>query len=194
VPFLEHDLRRKLAAHAPKTLPRGESTKQAAVAAVLRWPGPEVLVIRRTERPSDRWSGHLAFPGGGFEPGDADTLATAIRETREEVGLELRPGDAIGRLDDIQAISRALALDLVIVPHVFAVQGPVELQLGVGEVEEAIWAPLEPMVSGAIATTVPYQRDGLDIVLPGYRIGPHVLWGLTYRMLELLFDVARGGG
>src|SRR4051812_3842337 len=57
--------------------------RRAAVAAILRdaAEGPEILFIRRAEHPQDPWSGHMAFPGGREEPGDADLLETAIRET-----------------------------------------------------------------------------------------------------------------
>lgn len=50
---------------------------------------PEILFIKRAGRVGDRWSGHVAFPGGRRDPPDVDDRATAIRETREEVGLDL---------------------------------------------------------------------------------------------------------
>lgn len=50
---------------------------------------PEVLFIKRASRKGDRWSGHVALPGGGRDAEDADDLTTAIRETREEIGLDL---------------------------------------------------------------------------------------------------------
>jgi 8-oxo-dGTP pyrophosphatase MutT (NUDIX family) len=54
------------------------------------WEGdPEVLFIKRAGRAGDRWSGHTALPGGKRDPQDADDLAAAIRETKEEVGLDL---------------------------------------------------------------------------------------------------------
>lgn len=50
---------------------------------------PEVLFIKRAARKGDRWTSHIAFPGGGRDPGDKDDLAASIRETREEVGMDL---------------------------------------------------------------------------------------------------------
>lgn len=50
---------------------------------------PEALFIKRTSRKGDRWGGQVALPGGGRDPEDEDDRATAIRETAEEVGLDL---------------------------------------------------------------------------------------------------------
>ena len=83
--------------------------KRAAVATILRegLEGPEVLLIRRAENPRDPWSGHMAFPGGREAPEDRDLLATAVRETHEEVGLDLqRSAHLLGRLDALPAVAR----------------------------------------------------------------------------------------
>ena len=50
---------------------------------------PEILFIKRASRAGDRWTGHVAFPGGGREPADADDAAASIRETQEETGIDL---------------------------------------------------------------------------------------------------------
>lgn len=56
---------------------------------------PEVLFIKRAARSGDRWTSHIALPGGKRDPEDADDKYTAIRETREEVGLELEDEHAL---------------------------------------------------------------------------------------------------
>jgi len=194
----EHNLRSRLGSHQPEVAEKTARTAHAAVAAVLRYHDrdardPEVLLIRRTSKPSDPWSGHMAFPGGRQDRDDQDLVHTATRETAEEVGVDLeRDGELIGRLDDVQAISRARPLDLVIVPHVFVIHRPVDLTPERSEVAEALWAPVAPMARGDRDTTHPYERNGNTLLLPAYQVGPHVVWGLTYRMLQLLFDVLRG--
>lgn len=50
---------------------------------------PEILFIKRVSHAGDRWAGHIAFPGGKKEPSDVDDQAAAVRETKEEVGLDL---------------------------------------------------------------------------------------------------------
>jgi 8-oxo-dGTP pyrophosphatase MutT (NUDIX family) len=64
----------------------GSDVPRAAVALVLRDGAPgevELLFIRRAEHEKDPWSGHMGFPGGRAEPGDASLEATAVRETLE---------------------------------------------------------------------------------------------------------------
>lgn len=56
---------------------------------------PEVLFIKRAARKGDRWTSHVALPGGRRDPEDADDQAAAVRETIEEVGIDLSPENAI---------------------------------------------------------------------------------------------------
>jgi len=189
-------VRTKLAHRAPRIVTAGEVARhRAAVAAILRERvgGPEVLLIRRAERAGDPWSGHMAFPGGRASEDDPDLLATAIRETREEVGLDLEGSDVLGRLDDLPAVARGKRTGLVIAPYVFAIEKEPSLALNY-EVAEAVWTPLEPLVSGASATTFAYAWEGQTLSLPALRVGAHVVWGLTYQMLRMLFDAIDGRG
>ncbi|HEU5217398.1 MAG TPA: NUDIX domain-containing protein, partial [Gemmatimonadales bacterium] len=74
---------------------------QAAVAVILAPDPDSVLLIRRAEREGDKWSGHLALPGGRWSPGDPDLAATARRETIEEVGVDLSGVTVAAELDDL---------------------------------------------------------------------------------------------
>jgi 8-oxo-dGTP pyrophosphatase MutT (NUDIX family) len=188
-------LRRRFRAREARRLPTTDRTHYAAVAAVLRLRAedPEVLLIRRAEHPHDHWSGHMAFPGGRQDRTDPSTLHTAIRETLEEVDVDLEShAELLGRLDDVQAISKGKRRDMLIVPYVFALTRDVEPHRDPTEVAELLWAPVRPMMAGEMSTTRPYELEGKRMQLPGYRIGEtRIVWGLTYRMLELLFDVIR---
>lgn len=100
---------RRLAAHRPREVARALHARRAAVAAVLRFDRgrPEVLLMKRAEHPGDRWSGHVSFPGGREEDHDPDLLTTALRETHEELGLDLdASARLLGRLDDVRAVAK----------------------------------------------------------------------------------------
>ncbi|MGB8332220.1 MAG: CoA pyrophosphatase [Polyangiales bacterium] len=184
------DVRSVLEGRTPQEL--AEHEKWAAVAVLLREAaaGPEVLFIRRAEHPSDPWSGHMAFPGGRQATGDTTLLDTAIRETREEVGLDLsRQAENIGQLDDLQAIARGKPQETVIRPFVFEVHGQSPIRLQAQEVAEALWAPLLPLYRGDVDTVRPYRWQGTQIDFPAYDVDGRVVWGLTYQMLRSLFRI-----
>ena len=183
------DVRRALERRRPRSL-ESAITRRAAVAAVLRETegGLELLFIRRAEDPKDRWSGHMAFPGGRVEPGDADLEATAVRETAEEIGLDLRAqGELLGGLDEVHAIARGKPVDLGITPFVFRLQGPAQLTMN-AEVTSLHWLPLDDLVGDRHLTTFEYLHEGTPLQLPCLRIGDVVIWGLTYRMFSSFKD------
>lgn len=192
-----HRLRDLLARRAPKLIDAEPGVSRAAVATVLR-PSPrgyaQILLIRRTEDPKDPWSGHMAFPGGRADPNDLDLLATARRETEEEVGLRLADpnADFLGRLDDVQAMARGARAPLIITPHVFILHQDQSLHPNPREVEEVLWTELHPMWSGETQTTKRHEYEGRSYELPGYRVGDRIVWGLTFHMLQLLFAAMRG--
>lgn len=169
-----------------------EHDKWAAVAMLLRETssGPEVFFIRRAEQPHDPWSGHMAFPGGRRHTEDPSLLDTAIRETLEEVGLDLRlEADHIGQLDDLQAIARGKPQETVIRPFVFEVHRDVPIRADEREVAEALWTPLSPLYLGRANTTRPYRWHGTQIDFPAYDVDGRVVWGLTYQMLRSFFRI-----
>jgi 8-oxo-dGTP pyrophosphatase MutT (NUDIX family) len=180
------EIRRALKARHPaqlsELLPRA-----AAVAIVLRSgdDGLAALFIRRAEHPADFWSGHVAFPGGRAEPGET-SIETAMRETAEEVGIDLRRlGEMLGGLDEIQAVGRGRAMGLSIRPWVFALREPPPLFTLSEEVASAHWVPLRELLDPARRAPFPYVHEGNELVLPSIRVGELTIWGLTYHMVEL---------
>jgi 8-oxo-dGTP pyrophosphatase MutT (NUDIX family) len=166
----------------------GQAERWAAVAAVLRQ-GPldtELLLIRRAERDGDPWSGHMALPGGHRHAEDADLLATAMRETREEVGLDLSRHDLLGTLDEHPASAQGKFTGIVIAPFVFGLRKDEELSPN-HEVADMIWAPLGRMARGESDVVKELQREGRLVRFPGFGVGDHVVWGLTHRVLQSFF-------
>ncbi len=190
-----HRIAEAVSKHPPRVLPRLSGGRAAAVAAIVRDIGDdtEVLFIRRADNPRDPWSGHMAFPGGRHEPSDEDLLATALRETREEIGVDLREvASVVGQLDDIEAIARARPTGMIIRPYVFRLERDVSIVPPTNhEVAEVLWGRLGPLVRGEADTTLRYVRDGHDLTLPAFDVAGRTVWGLTYQMLRTLFDRLR---
>ena len=184
------DIRRALSPHEA-TLISDEDKRRAAVALVLRERAgvTEVLFIERATREGDPWSGHMAFPGGRVDPGDASARAAAERETREEVGLDLAGARAIGRLDDMQGHRAAGVNQMVISAFVYEADDR-GLLVPNHEVREAFWFPLRAL--HAEERQVEYPMPWAGRRFPGILVGEperHIVWGLTYRFLERFFEV-----
>lgn len=186
------DVRRALRPDVPPLGP-GDDGRHAAVAAVVRSGprGAEVLLIRRAEHERDPWSGHMALPGGRFDADDAHLLATALRETREELGLDLaRSARLLGPLDPVKPLGRGRPIDLTIAPFVFELTSPALLEPN-HEVVEALWAPLADFGSEETRASVSIDYEGQKLELPAWNVDGRVVWGLTYRMLEELVERVR---
>jgi len=182
-------LRDRRAARLADAASGGKVRFLAAVAVVLRdgAHGLEVLLIQRTTRPGDPWSGHMSFPGGRVEADDEGSLGAALRETREEIGVDLeRQAVLLGRLSDIVPRGRGRRLGVVAVPHVFALTGDPSTTLNEDEVEEVVWLPLAFLRDTANRSWTWWRRCLLPVRLPCYRYRGHLVWGMTLRALDEL--------
>jgi 8-oxo-dGTP pyrophosphatase MutT (NUDIX family) len=177
-------VRAAVTAQEARPVPPDPLSSRAAVAMVLRdgANGIEVLFIRRAEHPQDPWSGQMAFPGGRAEPGDADLRATAVRETREEIGVDLTAAaEYLGALDEVQAVARMRPMNLSIAPFVFRLRESFEPALS-DEVRSLHWLPLDDLLGTARRSTMDYAHQGVSLSFPCLRVDDLVIWGLTYRM------------
>ena len=175
-------VRRALGSRTPSRVTDPVSTL-AAVALVLRDSpsGLEVLFIRRAEHDSDPWSGQMGFPGGRAEPGE-ELATTAVRETAEETGIDLRThGELLGTLDEVRAMARMRPMDIAITPHVFRLDGPAVFVPN-PEVRSVHWLPLEELRGPRRQSTMEYLHQDSTLHFPCLRFGDVVIWGLTYRM------------
>jgi 8-oxo-dGTP pyrophosphatase MutT (NUDIX family) len=173
----------------------GGAPPSAAVAAVLRDGGGdlELLFIRRAEKRGDPWSGHMAWPGGHVDAGDPTPLAAAIRETREELELDVeRDGELLGALPVVRTHLRRGPGPRHVAPFVFALRGDPPLVPN-HEVQEAFWVPLRFLHERRNRGRFVWVGRGVPVVLPCYRWRGHIIWGLTLRMIDdLLARLAAG--
>ncbi len=179
----------RLIARSPIEAVADDATRLAAVAAVLRVTDqPELLFIKRAEAEGDPWSGHMAFPGGRHEPQDRSLLDTAVRETREETAIDLRThGRILGVLDDLAPRSPSLPL-VNIRPYVAIVQADVHI-VASHEVATHFWVPVQSLIAPEMQAEHEVEHQGSRLRFPGYRVGPHIAWGLTERILRQLLGL-----
>jgi 8-oxo-dGTP pyrophosphatase MutT (NUDIX family) len=135
--------------------------------------GADVAFIKRSERAGDPWSGHMALPGGRRDELDDDLAATARRETREEIGVEL-DGPGVRLPDQSGRTSRGLIAAFV---HVLDHRPP--LHPDPREVAEALWIPLRRLADPSAGVRLRWT----GIVLPAIDHDGRIIWGLTHRII-----------
>lgn len=165
-----------------------EGRIEAAVAIVLaprEGDELELLFIKRAERAGDPWSGQMALPGGRRDPDDADLLVTVTRETLEETGIALPPEALLGELDDLAPTTTTLP-PIVVRPFVFGLPRRPLVQPS-PEVDLYLWARLAGLPATAAQSVV--ELRGTQLSVPSFLIGPHVVWGITHRILIQFLDL-----
>lgn len=178
--------------HDPFRAVVGDKTRQAAVAIILCAPSLqskeiEVGFILRAQREGDPWSGQMAFPGGHLDATDDDLKMAAVRETIEEISVDLHAGRYLGSLDHQQAQPRGRTLDMVIEPHVFWLPAVPSSQPNY-EVAEVVWTSLPGLMSNERHTTQEKPIGGTPTIFNGYELERgHFVWGLTYRIVKTFF-------
>jgi 8-oxo-dGTP pyrophosphatase MutT (NUDIX family) len=124
--------------------------------------------------------GEISFPGGRFSDGDGSLLATALRETEEEVGIVFQPADILGSLQPV----RTMTSNHFIVPFVTVRDMLPQVRVSAAEVAEVLDVPLME----TLATREP-DTEHFHLSKNAYRFSSSngkIIWGATARILEQL--------
>jgi 8-oxo-dGTP pyrophosphatase MutT (NUDIX family) len=167
---------------------RDEGARHAAVAIILRLATDgdvELLMIKRAAYAGDPWSGHIALPGGRQEDQDASLQHTAMRETFEETGIDLATaGRLLGTLDEVHPRTPRLP-SLIIRPFVFIAPENVTVVTS-SEVADAFWVPVAQLAHPSATGEATFTDRGVERTERSFRLGDHIIWGLTERILRQL--------
>ncbi|MGC8555917.1 MAG: NUDIX hydrolase [Conexivisphaera sp.] len=146
------------------------SVVYAAVSVVIDARVSRVLIVKRAESSVDPWSGDWALPGGRMEPTDPNLRATALRETLEETGIDLRSSAEL--MFEMNFFSPSNAPWMLVKPFAFRLLRDVEVRLS-PELVRYQWVPLSQLAESRDAAGRP------EFVLEG---GERI-WGMTARIL-----------
>lgn len=167
-------------------LPRdAESATPSAVLVVIHYhtsfSSPHVFLTKRN-RSLKTHGGEISFPGGRFTSADGSLLATALRETAEEIGLSFRPDQVAGSLRAV----RTMTSNHFIVPFVTVQSSLPEHRLSGAEVDALIDAPLIETLKTVSPDSDHYElaRDACK-----FTVGDNVIWGATARIMKQLHDL-----
>ena len=176
---------------APAFAPYPRDSRRAAAVALLLAQGEQgeyVLLVERAPHGQDPWSGNIALPGGKVEAHDSDPRTTAERETREEVGIDLRQAEYLGFLTEIVGAH----LPVRVACFVYLLPQPTLPLTLSDELADAFWVPLATLMAPERQITAQVSFAGNQHQVPAIKLphpGKPVLWGITYRLLQHFFTL-----
>lgn len=160
--------------------------KEAAVATIISFdPEPEVLVLKRNANPRDPWSGHYSFPGGRREDTDPSLLATCIRETYEECGIQLSTEHLVKQYPVRQA-GNHLNQPIPVTTYLFELPEPPAIRLQQSEISCHEWLDLEYVADSANIIKRPMSPRCPDVLFSCIPVSEGFIWGFTFEMLMLV--------
>jgi 8-oxo-dGTP pyrophosphatase MutT (NUDIX family) len=152
----------------------------AVLMAISNEPEPQLLFTRRTAH-LKRHPGQVAFPGGRQDAGDADPVATALREALEEVAMPPADVEVLGTLDPYRT-----GTGFLVTPVVGVVPPGLQLQADPGEVDELFHVPLAHVLDPANHLRQSGHWQGETRHFWTIRHDSHVIWGATAGMIVAL--------
>jgi 8-oxo-dGTP pyrophosphatase MutT (NUDIX family) len=178
-------VRERLATPPPRRLSgrAAAELRQAAVLVPLYVDAGELWTVltKRTDTLPSHPS-QIAFPGGSREVGE-DVWTAALREAREEVGLDPAHVLRLGELDELDVPS-----GFRIVPCVGAIPHPYELLTSAAEIAEVLRLPLAAFTNPRLVEERPVVYDGVRRNLRIYHVGGRQIWGVTAGILHHLLE------
>jgi 8-oxo-dGTP pyrophosphatase MutT (NUDIX family) len=169
-----------------------EMTQPDAAVAIVRARGPveSVLLILRSERKDDPWSGHWSFPGGRRDPEDPDLLHTALRELEEECGIGLAR-ERMERALPPTLARRETGAYVLVAPFLFGVDRELATVLEPLEAAAALWVPLRDLRDLTRHSLRPVPGRPPEMLFPAIELKGELpmelmatpLWGFTYRLI-----------
>ena len=163
--------------------PVSEGQDAGAAVVLLLKPADKnlrILFVKRVENPADPWSGQMALPGGKRDATDQSLKQTVVRETLEETNINLL--DRCRFLGVMETQTSTPRAEMKILPFVVLLEHEPSIKLN-EELERFVWISPEELVRHR--STVKFSFGEF----PAYVVGNIIIWGLTYRILEIFVHI-----
>ncbi len=182
---MKEEIRRALAAREKKTISTDGLTRSAVLIPLFEKDGRcHILFTKRTDH-LHHHKGQISFPGGGCHEDDRSILETALRESREEIGLKESDVEILGEMDDAATLTSFYH----IVPFVGVIPYPYDFKPDKFEVQEVFSLPLDDLMNRAVKKAENYTFGDLKVEMFSYELDGRFIWGATAWMLGQLIEI-----
>lgn len=181
-------IRQALEQRSAKRLSEAGLAPAAVLMPLFTKDGQWYLLFTRRSENLPTHAGQISFPGGMRDPEDSDLLATALRESREEMGIAPDQVTILGRLDDIATITGYCVSSFVgIIPY------PYPFRPNREEIAEVIELPLECFLDPAgFRRDASWHRGGQPHPVYFFQCGDYLVWGATAKIVKQFLELAAG--
>ena len=170
----------------PEHLPPGGFARAANLVLVHERAGEPHLLLTRRPLHMRRHAGQLSFPGGRLEPGE-EPLSAALREAREEIGLDPARVEVLGPLSETIVLQSAFRLT----PWVASVPYPYPYVADPREVDEILHVPVSALLRPGAHRVEQREAYGMNLDVHYFELDGDVLWGATARITWELLGIWR---
>ncbi len=181
-----------LAARRPASIAEQGRSPAAVLLLLYERDGEEHVLLQVRTQLVLHHRGEISLPGGARDARDDSLMATALRETEEEIGVSPSHVEVFGRLDDVATISS----NYLIAPFVGAITRPGRYPFRTAgrEVHELLEVPLAQLRSERAVSWSVRELDGEPAAERSFRYGEHLIWGATARMVGQYVDLLAEAG
>ncbi len=167
--------------------PYNVTTERRAGVLLIFYPrdnSPYILFTKRSNEVAEH-KGEISFPGGAYDREDETILQTALRESREELGLNVGEFEILGELDDVYVPPTRF----LITPFIAFVNQPPKPKPSASEISEVIEIPVLELLNPSIFREELREPEGMKRYLQFYNYEEYVIWGATARILKQFLDL-----
>ncbi|MBM3895837.1 MAG: CoA pyrophosphatase [Thaumarchaeota archaeon] len=155
--------------------------KLASVMIAIYGTEPNIIMTEKSETMNSH-AGEISFPGGKFDKKDNDLLDTALRETKEEIGLEISKNKVIGQLKPVTTLNSGFK----IIPFISILDSVPNLRAN-HEVKTILHIPMIPFLKTLADDPNPHHKSIQE--MHTFTFENKIIWGASARMLKQIVDL-----